>query len=49
MYVHYLAKHANTVQNIQLGELLCESLVNADDASALQFNVGPNEVSRRAA
>ena len=34
----------NEVLTIQLGELLCESLVNAEDAPTLQFAVGPDEV-----
>ncbi|CAN0355754.1 unnamed protein product [Ascophyllum nodosum] len=32
-----------SVQSIQLEELLCESLVNAEDAPVLQFSVDPNE------
>ena len=44
----YIALLANcefpAVLNIQLGELLCESLMNAEDAPVLEFAVGPNEV-----
>ncbi|CAN0243372.1 unnamed protein product [Ascophyllum nodosum] len=32
-----------TVHNVQLGELMCDSLPNAEDAPALAFPISPNE------
>lgn len=35
------------IGEVQLGELLCDSLVEAEDAPLLQFAVSANEVSSR--
>ena len=40
---------SSVIGEVQLGELLCDSLVEAEDAPLLQFAISANEVSAQEA
>lgn len=39
-----VAAYTTVVGEVQLGSLLCDSLAGAEDASTLQFHIGPDQV-----